>query len=131
MFKNIVGKVLLLLSGASLVLLVFIFTKTTPTTAGPIGVLAVFICLYILFLSVISFALYYSQFILKYIAKFFYLKKPPKSLSWQRSYYYSTVLALGPVILLGLGTVGQVNLYESLLVILFMILGCFYIAKRS
>ena len=43
------------------------------------------------------------------------MKKPIKNLSWQRSYYYSSVIALGPIILLGLGTVGKVEFYEIIL----------------
>jgi hypothetical protein len=40
-------------------------------------------------------------------------------------------VALGPIILLGLGTVGKIEFYEIVLVLIFIILGCFYIAKRS
>lgn len=131
MFNNLVGKILLILSTASFILLLFLLNNTTPATAGPLGVLAVFLCLYIIALSAISFILYYSQHLVKWATKFFYLKKPIKSLSWQRSYYYSSVIALGPIILLGLGTVGKVEFYEIILVLIFITLGCFYIAKRS
>ena len=131
MFNNLVGKILLILSMASFVLLLFLLNNTTPATAGPLGVLAVFLCLYIIILSFISFILYYSQHLIRWVAKFFYLKKPIKQLSWQRSYYHSSVVALGPIILLGLGTVGKIEFYEIVLVLIFIILGCFYIAKRS
>lgn len=131
MFNNIIGKFLLILSGVSLFLLFFILSNTTPTTAGPLGVLAVFVCVYVIILSVVAFLLYYSQYLIKWGARFFYLKKPLKALSWQRSYYYSSVVSLGPVILLGLGTVGKVQFYEIVLVLIFVMLGCFYIAKRA
>lgn len=131
MFSNLIGKFLLVLSGASFVLLFFILQNTTPTTAGPLGVLAVFICIYIIILSIVAVALYYSQYLIKWGAKFFYLKKPLKQLTWLRAYYYSSVLSLGPVILLGLGTVGEIQFYEVVLVLMFVSLGSFYIAKRS
>lgn len=130
MFNNLVGKILFVLSIASFVLLFFVLNNSTPATAGPMGVLAVFIGFYIILLSVISYILYYGQHLIKRASKFFYLKKPIKALSWQKSYYYSSVLALGPVIVLGLGTVGKVELYEIILVLIFVVLGCFYIAKR-
>ena len=131
MFKNSVGKILLILSLASFVLLIFVLNNTAPSTAGPFGVLTVFVCIYIIMFSLISFVLYYGQRLIKKLSKFFYLKKPIKSLSWQKSYYYSTVIALAPVILLGMSTVGKVQFYAVILVGIFIALGCFYIAKRS
>ena len=51
-------------------------------------------------------------------------------LSFRRSYYFSTVLAAAPVMLIGLQSVGSVGIYEFILVMLFVVIGCVYIAKR-
>jgi hypothetical protein len=40
------------------------------------------------------------------------------------------MISAAPVILIGLGSVGAVGGYEILLVILFLVVGCFYVSKR-
>jgi hypothetical protein len=51
-------------------------------------------------------------------------------MSFRRAYYFSTVLAAAPVMLVGLQSVGSIGIYELILVILFEVIGCLYIAKR-
>lgn len=48
-----------------------------------------------------------------------------------RSYYFASVIALAPVMVVGMQSVGEVGLYELLLVILFVGIACVYIAKRT
>ena len=47
-----------------------------------------------------------------------------------KSYYYSTVVALVPVIYVGMQSVGGAGLFEIVLLSLFEVLACFYVYKR-
>lgn len=115
---------------ASLCLLGLMLVFTTPATAGPFGLLVIFISAYLTSLGLISFFLYGGSRILVYASAGFTMKKPLQPLSFRRAYYYSTVLAAGPVMLIGLQSVGSVGIYELILVILFEVIGCLYVTKR-
>lgn len=115
---------------ASLCLLSIMLMLTTPGTAGPFGLLVIFLSAYLTSLGLISFFLYGVSKVISYASAGFTLKKPIQRLSFRRSYYFSTILAAGPVMLIGLQSVGSIGVYELLLVLLFEIIGCVYVAKR-
>jgi hypothetical protein len=104
---------------------------STPTSAGPLGVLLVFILLYVLVLGVLTFLLFGISKVFNQFIKFIAPKKPKKPLSLLRAYYYSSVIALAPVIFIGMQSVGEVSAYDVILVSLFVIVACFYISKRA
>lgn len=54
-----------------------------------------------------------------------------RELSTQKAYYLASVVALAPVMLVGIGSVGSLHWYEVVLVGLFVAIGYFYIEKRS
>jgi hypothetical protein len=85
---------------------------------------------YLTSLGLISFFLYGGSRLFAYAASGFTMKKPVQPLSFQRSYYFSTVLAAAPVMLIGLQSVGAIGFYEVALVIVFEVIGCVYITKR-
>lgn len=126
MLKNVllVGTILAALT------LVVLLNQTTPTQAGPIGVLAFFIAVYGLFVGLISFALYTSSRAIGKVSKAITVARPLQPLSLQSSYYYASIIALAPAMLLGMQSVGGVGLYEFILVILFVIIGCMYIGRK-
>jgi hypothetical protein len=53
-----------------------------------------------------------------------------QAMSFRRAYYFSTVLAAAPVMLVGLQSVGAIGIYEFILVVVFEVIGCVYITKR-
>lgn len=57
-------------------------------------------------------------------------RKPLQPLTLARSYYFSTILALGPVMLLAMASIGSLGFYETLLVVIFLVVGTLYISKR-
>lgn len=99
---------------------------TTPATAGPFGLLLIFITAYLSCLGLISFFLYGVGRIISYVLP----KKGLRTISFKKAYYYSTVLAAVPVMLIGLQSVGAVGVYEIGLLIIFAVLGVVYITKR-
>lgn len=114
----------------SLCTLVVLLNITTPVTAGPFGILAVFIFAYIFLVVLVAYFLQGVSRVISHLTVMFISKKPFETISPKRSYYYSTVIAAAPVMLVGLQSVGVVGIYEYILVSTFVIIGCFYISKR-
>ena len=115
---------------ASLCLLVALLNATTPVGSGPLGILAIFIFAYLSSLGVMTYFLYAASRVIAHLSSAFTVKKPFVAVTFKRSYYYSTVLAAAPIMLIGLQSVGPIGIYELGLVLVFTIIGCVYITKR-
>jgi hypothetical protein len=126
MFKMIIS----IITAVSLCLLLALINITTPVSAGPLGILSVFVLTYLLSLGVTTFLLYFTSCLVVRLLNSF-IKKQIKELTFKQSYYYSTILAAVPVMLIGLQSVGAIGVYELLLIGLFAIVGCIYISKRA
>jgi len=127
---DMLQRAIALITIVSLCLLGLMLVTTTPASAGPLGLLVIFISAYLTSLGLISFFLYGISRVLGYALAGFSLRKPVKPISFRRSYYYSTVIAAAPVMLVGLQSVGSVGVYELILVTAFVAIGCLYITKR-
>jgi len=123
-------KIITLLTIASICLLGIMLTTTTPANAGPLGLLVIFISAYLASLGLMSFFLYGLSRVYVYVSAGFQARRPAKAMSFRRAYYFSTILAAVPVMLISLQSVGSVTWYEAVLVIVFAALGCLYISKR-
>lgn len=126
-----VGKVIGIITIAAVVLLFFVVNATSPSGAGPLGILVVFLLLYISltgFLTVVTVLL--NRLVVK-ISSTITTRRPLEKLSWKRAYYIASVVALGPVMLIGMGSVGRAGVTEFLLVMIFVCIGLFYVEKRS
>lgn len=126
MLERIVGVITLV----SLCLLIILLNLTAPTTVGPFGILAVFIFAYLSSLGVMTYFLYGISLVIAHLSSAFTVKRPLQSIPFRTAYYYSTVVALAPIMLVGLRSVGSVGIYEVALVIIFTAVGCLYITKR-
>ena len=115
---------------ASLCLLGYMLTFTSPADAGPLGLLTIFITAYLSFVGMISFFLYGVNRLVIMVFQHGTVKKMVRDFTFKRAYYYSTVLALAPVLLVGLQSVGAVSIYEICLVVLFEVIACVYVSKR-
>lgn len=113
---------------ASVLLLLCIWNFTNPKNVGPLGVLAVFLILYIFWLSVIFLILRSGLIIFKRI---YARSRHQRRLSEKRAYYVASIVAFLPVLLLGLHSVGQLELRDIALAVLFVGLAVFYALKRS
>lgn len=119
-----------ILSGISLCFLVLLLNVTTPATAGPFGILSIFIFAYLLSLGVVTFFIYWSSRAVSQMSTDLISKKSIVPLTFKNSYYYSTFIAAVPILLIGLQSVGNIGVYEVTLVLFFVIIGCLYISKR-
>ncbi len=125
------GKILFIIGLAAAGLLLVVLNVMTPAGGGALGILAVFLLAYVTLLSAVTFGLWaLSRVVLKVGSEI----RPGRSgekLSLKKAYYYASVIALAPVILISLQSVGGVGIYEVGLVFVFVLLGCLYIARRT
>jgi hypothetical protein len=126
------GRTIAISMVGAIVLLAVLLQTTTPATIGPLGILFVFILLYVSALGVLTFLLFgCSRVVAKLAATLVVKKATIHPLPLGRAYYYSSVLALAPVLFVGMQSVGKVSIYDVVLVVLFVTIACIYIAKRT
>ena len=123
-------RVLATLSFVSLCLLIYLLTFTSPTNAGPLGLLAIFVSAYLTFVGLISFFLFGMNRLLVMVSHTMKVRRPVRRVPFRHTYYLSTVLAAAPVMLVSLQSVQAVNLYTIILVVLFEVVACLYVTKR-
>lgn len=122
------GKVLAISALSAFVLLSALIQSTSPSTIHPVGILGVFVLIYVLALGVLTFLLYgVGVLVHAYHAK----KRTIKEFTLVRAYYFASVLALAPVMLIGARSVGRTGALDVVLIVAFEVLACFYIAKRG
>lgn len=130
MITGMLPRIVAIISLASLCVLFLVLTLTTPATAGPFGLLVLFISAYLSFVGLISFFLFGINRLIVVVSTGMTVRKPLQPMEFRRAYYFSTMLAAAPVMLIGLQSVHSVGPYEILLVTLFEIVACVYISKR-
>ncbi len=113
------------------ILVVLMLYSTTPTGVGPLGIFALFVLLYLSVLGVLTYLLLWLSGAVAKLALLASVKRPINALTFQRAYYFSSILTLVPIMLIGLHSVGEVGFYEVFLVTIFGVVGCLYIAKRT
>ncbi len=123
-------KIVAITTITSLCLLILLLNVTAPTTVGPFGILIVFILGYLSSLGVMTYFLYSISRLLAHLSTAFTVRKPLEAMPFKVAYYYSTVVAAVPIMLIGLQSVGSVGPYEFILIALFVVIGCVYITKR-
>ncbi len=125
------GKFLVTILITSATLLVVVFVTTTPGSAGATGILGVFVLTYLFLLALLSFFMYGVSRVVVRFSRTVTARKPLQALSLKLCYYYSSVIALAPVILISMQSVGSLGIYEFGLVIFLVAVGCVYVTKRA
>ena len=127
--QQIVRIGLQLLAVAAFIAIVVIVQYTTPSQVGPFGVLMLFLCIYIVMIYIIGGILRLVRAVLRRRKPL----APGRVLSQQTegAYYYASVLAAVPVLLLGMQSVGALSWWGLLLTALFVALGLLYVYKRK
>lgn len=118
------GKVLALSTLCAFVLLSALLQSTTPSSIHPLGILFVFLLVYVLVLGALTFLLYA---VAVGAAK---IRKKSVVVTLRRMYIYASALALAPVMLIGMASIGKTGIYEFFLIAVFEIVACFYISKQ-
>ena len=125
------GKVIAASTVIAGIFLIIMLQMTNPSTVGPLGLLAVFFLLYVITLGAMTELLWVGSRVVQAVGRRFTAKRPPGRLSLKRAYYYSSVLALGPIIALAMLSIGSFGLYEALLIALFLGVALLYVSRRS
>jgi len=125
------AKVLLLIGLVSAGLLLLIMTTYEPSAVGAIGILAVFFLGYVIILCALTLLLWTIIQLIKRLKARSKALSRIRSLTFRETYYYSSVIALAPIVLIGLRSVGGIGVYEVILVFLFEVLACVYVAKQA
>jgi len=116
----------------AIIFLLLILNSTNPLDGGPVVILLVFILLYIVCAG-LFFVLLNSG--LRMASKLWARRKSINAREWRigvrRAYYIASVLAFGPVLLLAMQSVGQLQFRDVLLVFVLLSLAIFYVIKRS
>lgn len=107
----------------SFVGLVILLNRTNPLDVGPAGILLVFGLAYVF----ISSALY---LVLTLVIMLFAYFITINTASRRKLYYLSSIIALAPVFLLALNSIGQLELKDFILVLMLVGFACFYVVKR-
>lgn len=129
--KDMLARVIVISFVTATMLLVILLQTTTPSTIGPLGILIVFILMYVSVLGVLTFLLFWGSRSLARLSRSMVTRRPVQPLSLGRAYYFSSVLALAPVMFVGMQSVGQVSVSDVFLIVLFTTMTCVYIAKRT
>lgn len=127
MFK----KVIALVTFFSIAFLWMLLVMTSPSSAGPLGILIFFLLLYIAVLGALTFLFYEGSSVYARVAHLVKGKSNVERLSFHRAYYYASVGALAPVMILAMQSVSQIGIYQLLLVVFFVTIAWVYIAKRT
>lgn len=123
-------RVVAISTSISVVVLLLLLTLTSPATAGPFGLLLLFVSSYIVFVGIISVIIYALRKVAAVVLGGMPRRVPVKQLSFRRAYHFAVPLAAAPVMLIGLQSVSPIGVREFILVALFEVIACVYVSKR-
>lgn len=114
-------------------ILLWFMNSVDPVAAGPAGILFVFILIYTIVASLLFIILHQgvrlvSDYIVSHNKR---VTVRAYNVGVRKAYYIASVVAFGPVMLLALNSVRQLQPTDVLLVGLFIALAIFYISKRN
>lgn len=114
-------------------ILLSIMHQVDPVSAGPGGILSIFVLIYLIIASLLFTVLHWGvRFISTQIVKRgTRVTARAYRVGVRKAYYTASVLAFGPVLLLALNSVRQLRLVDILLVGVFLVIAIFYITKRE
>jgi hypothetical protein len=114
-------------------ILLYVWQSTHPASVGPVGILGVFLLLYLFFTSLFFIIIHISLLFihrLPLLNKFIYIKKR-KKLKKYVAYYTASIIAFAPVLILAMQSVNQLSWRDVGLVIIFVCLAIFYVVRRT
>jgi hypothetical protein len=119
-----------ILTLTSLCLLVIVLSLTTPSSAGPFGILVVFFLIYISSFGLMTIFLFGLNKFLKYLVSIFCNLIQIRKMTLKQSSYFASIIATAPVMIFALRSVGVVSWYGYLLVLVFISIGCLYVSRK-
>lgn len=122
-------KLAIFVGGVTMTVSIAMLNFTNPADIGPFGVLIFFVSLYFF---ITSFLYLVTTFFSSLVSRGLQVagRRYGEELSPIKNYYLSSVIALAPIIALGVQSVGGIGVFDIGLIILFEIIACFYVVKR-
>lgn len=114
-------------------ILLYVTNTTDPVSAGPGGILIVFVIIYLIIASLLFTVLHLGVRVVsaQLVKRQSRVTARTYKISVRKAYYIASAVAFGPVLLLALNSVRQLKMTDIFLVILFLLLAIFYITKRE
>lgn len=85
---------------------------------------------YIALVGLFTFLIHGFSRVVAKLSRSLTVKRPLQVVRFRQAYYYSSIIALAPVMLIGMQSVGGIGFYEVLLVVVFTVVGCVYVGRR-
>ena len=104
-------------------LILVVLSAVNPLEIKAIGILMVFLLFYFWFLSISFVVIRLGSRLMRGFGFRAFV-------GTKKAYYLATVVAVLPVFLLALNSIGQLQLIDTLLVTALVALGCFYVQRR-
>lgn len=108
------------------------FATHDPAKVGPVGILGVFVVMYVITLSLVFSLVHVGLGLAARVLARARLTHPR---AWrvgaQKAYYIASIVAFGPIFLLAVSTLGQLQFRDVALVVTFLTLATVYVLKRS
>ena len=121
-----------LLTIVSVLMLLVLVTTTSPANAGPVGILGFFVFMYGAALGVLTFLFrFLGMVLIKIVPKNRMRALLGQGVTFRKSYYYATVAASIPVMVMAMQTVGEIGIYQILLIIFFVVVAWIFVANRT
>lgn len=112
--------------------LFLMLTYTNPLSAGPSGMLVVFLLAYLLCASILFIVLHWGVgFVTKLLSRSKKLNIREWRIGVRKAYYIASVIAFAPVLLLAMQSVGQLQARDVVLMLVFVSMAIFYVLKRA
>lgn len=115
---------------SALMLGVLLFT-TTPSSTGPLGILGFFVFMYLTALGVLTFLFWSLSLFASRILSARRTRLKMRNTTFRGAYYYASVVALVPVMLIAIQSVGEVGVYQVLLMSFFVVIAWIYVTNRT
>lgn len=124
------ARIVAAITGVSAVMLLVLFFTTTPATAGPLGILSFFVFMYLTALGVLTFLFRAGSVVLSRLTPQGQTRFRASDITLRKSYYYSSVIAAVPVMFIAIQSVGDVGIYQILLILFFAAIAWIYVSNR-
>lgn len=129
--ESMVAKFIVVSGSIAAAVLFVVLQLTTPATIHPVGLLGVFILIYIVIASVVTLILYQLGMIRRNLIARSPQQKVLPVWTLRSAYLYGSVVAFAPVIFLGMMSVGTIGVVDVLLVVVLESIALFYLWRRQ
>lgn len=124
-------RIMVSVTGISALMLIVLLFTTNPANGGPLVILGFFVFLYLTALGVLTFLFHFLSKVISRLLPRRQGIRTTEAMTFHRAYYYSSVVALVPIMFIAIQTVGEVGIYQVLLIFFFAVTAWIYVSNRT